>query len=204
VFPSHQEIPHSGNLGRLLKKYPNCKAVGDVRDYHLFHPEIDLDRLVQMNHGDELDLGDRKIVFLDAIWKDLQTTMWAYDTKQKLIFSADTFGYIHHASENVCSTMLHEMTPELRKAVTDRPALPFVGMRNRDQKIRVEAFRRLMAKYPLEIITSGHTLPIMGPATPPAIEKLLAAISNVEQLPRFLQSDAGGHDHGDHRAVLPA
>jgi len=193
VFVSHQEIPHTGNLGRLLKKYPGCKAVGDVRDYHIFHPEIALERLVQMEHCDELDLGDRRIMFLDAIWKDLQTTLWAYDTRLKLIFSADTFGYIHHADENVCSTMLHEMPRELREAVTDRPALPFFGMRNRDQAARVAAFRNLMTKYPIEIITSGHTLPIMGPATQPAIDKLLAAIANVEQLPRFLQSGVPGH-----------
>ena len=28
VFVSHQEIPHTGNLGRLLRKYPAAKAVG--------------------------------------------------------------------------------------------------------------------------------------------------------------------------------
>ena len=41
----------------------------------------------------KLDLGDREIVFLDAIWKDLSGTMWAYDTKLKLFFGADFFGF---------------------------------------------------------------------------------------------------------------
>ena len=188
VFVSHQEIPHTGNLGRLLAKYPNAKAVGNVCDYHLFHPEIALDRLVMMRHGDRLDLGDREIVFLDAIWKDLSGTMWAYDTRRKLIFSADMFGYIHLADDHVCGTMLHEMDEALAAKNTERPALPFTGMRQRDQKARVAAYRRLIAQYPVEIVTSGHTAPIMGPRLQPMIDKLLHSIET--DPPRFLQSDA--------------
>ena len=38
IFPTHAEVPHAANLGRLLNKYPDLIAVGDVRDYHLFFP----------------------------------------------------------------------------------------------------------------------------------------------------------------------
>lgn len=188
VFVSHQEIPHTGNLGRLLAKYPQCKAVGDVRDYHLFHPEVAADRLLMMRHGERLDLGDREIVFLDAIWKDLSGTMWAYDTRRKLLFSADLFGYLHLADDNICGTMLHEMDSALAAKSLERPALPFLGMQLRDQAARVAAFRRLMAKYPIEIITSGHTAPLMGSALQTAIEQLLQRIQHSP--PRFLQSRA--------------
>lgn len=88
--------------------------------------------------------------------------------------------------------MLHEMDDALAEKCTARPALPFTGMRQRDQKSRVAAFRRLMAHYPIEIITSGHTAPIMGPRLQPAIERLLHAIETSP--PRFLQSAAGHHD----------
>jgi flavorubredoxin len=188
VFPSHQEIPHSGNLGRLLQKYPKAVAVGDVRDYHLFHPEIELDRLVPMKHGERLDLGDREFVFLDAIWKDLSGSMWVYDTKLKLIFTSDGFGYIHLHDANVCGTMLHEMSAEQVKQATDRPALPFTGMQQRDQVARVAAFRKLMGQYPIEILAGGHTGPIMGPVLQPTIEKLLATIAENETGPAYLQS----------------
>ena len=188
IFPSHQEIPHSGNLGRLLRKYPNAIAVGDVRDYHLYHPEIDLDRLVQKNHGDRLDLGDRDFVFLDAIWKDLSGTMWGYDTRLKLAFTADGFGFLHMHDENVCGTMPHEMSAEQLKLCTDRPALPFTGLRQRDQAARVAAFRKLMAQYPIEIIASGHSGPIMGPVLNPLIDTLLATIAADSTKPFFLQS----------------
>ncbi len=178
VFVSHQEVPHTGNLGRLLRKYPKAVAVGDVRDYHLFHPEIDLDRLVPKRHGDRIDLGDREIVLLDAIWKDLNGTMWAYDTRLRMLFSVDLFGYIHLDDENVCGTMLHEMQAAQFQAVTGRPALPFVGMKQRDQAARVASFRRLMASHPIEMITSGHSGPIMGDVVPRAIDRLLADIES--------------------------
>lgn len=190
VFLSHQEIPHTGNMGRLMKKYPNCIAIGDTRDYHLFHPEVDLDRIVRLKHGEKVSLGDRDIIMLDAIWKDLTGTLWAYDTKRKLIYTADGFGYVHTHEENICGMMFHEMSDEQFDACTDRPALPFFGMRQRDQKARVAAFRNLMKQYPIEIITSGHCGPIMGPRLQPAIERLLAKIEDPNVGPRFLSADA--------------
>ena len=195
VFVSHQEIPHTGNLGRLLAKYPKAVGVGDVRDYQLFHPEVDMDRLLLKKHGDKVSLGDRDFIFLDAIWKDLSGTMWGYDTKAKMIYTADGFGFIHTHEENICGTLLHEMSPEQLKSVTDRAALPFFGMRQRDQKVRVEAFRKLMVKYPLEIICSGHCGPIMGPPLQPTIEKLLAKIGDASQAASFLHSQLDKPHH---------
>jgi len=177
VFLSHQEIPHTGNMGRLLAKYPNCIAVGDVRDYHLFHPEVELERIQIMRHEESVDLGDRKIVFLDAIWKDLSGTMWAYDTALKLFFGADLFGFMHTEEDNVCGMMFHEMSEEKFQQLSDRHAMPFFGKDWRDQQIRVAAFRNLMKKYPIEIITSGHVGPIMGPRVPIVIEKAMAHVS---------------------------
>lgn len=205
VFLSHQEIPHTGNLGRLFKKYPGLVAIGDVRDYHLFHPEIPLDRLRMLHHGEKVSLGDRDIVMLDAIWKDLTGTMWAYDTKRKLIYTADGFGFVHTHEENLCGLMFHEMSQDQWTACAGRPALPFFGMRARDQKLRVAAFRNLMKRYPIEIITSGHCGPIMGPRLQPTIEKLLAAIDDPAVGQRFLSSDAAGSGpDGAHAHLLHA
>jgi flavorubredoxin len=188
IFPSHQEIPHSGNLGRLMQKFPNAITVGDVRDYHLFHPEIGQERLRPMAHGERLNLGDREWIFLDAFWKDLSGSMWGYDTKLKLLFASDGFGYIHLHEANICGTMLHEMSATQIAQATDRPALPFTGMHKRDQSARVAAFRNLMAQYPIEIIISGHTGPMMGPPLAPAIEKMLTSIATNKTGPQYLQS----------------
>lgn len=178
VFLSHQEIPHTGNMGRLLAKYPNCVAVGDVRDYHLFHPEVELERIQSKKHEDRISLGDREIVFLDAFWKDLSGTMWTYDTRLKLFFGGDLFGFGHSESDNTCGTMFHEMSEDDFERHSDRHAMPFFGKNWRNQHDRVAAFRSLMKKYPIEIITSGHTGPIMGPRVSIVIEKVLARLAS--------------------------
>jgi flavorubredoxin len=176
IYVSHQEIPHTGNLGRLMAKYPSSIAIGDVRDYHLFHPEVELARFQHTAHGEGVDLGDRQFLCLDAIWKDLSGTMWAYDTKLKLFFGADLFGFIHTDEDNVCGTMFHELAEADFQRLSDRHAMPFFGRGDRDQDIRVAAFRNLLKKYPIEVITSGHVGPIMGPRVPIVIEKLLAKV----------------------------
>ena len=40
VFPTHGELPHGGLLERWLHKYPGALAVGDLRDYHLYYPDL--------------------------------------------------------------------------------------------------------------------------------------------------------------------
>jgi len=94
VFPTHPELPHAGNLNRLLAKYPGAKVTGDVRDYPLYCPEY-VDRLVPRQTGEELELGGSTIVFLEALIKDLPSTQWAYETSGRVLFVADAFGYTH-------------------------------------------------------------------------------------------------------------
>jgi flavorubredoxin len=94
IFPTHPELPHAGNLNRLLARYPRAAVTGDTRDYALYCPEF-VDRLVPRIAGEEVDLGGRRIVFLDAPIKDLPSTQWAYETSEQVLFVADAFGYTH-------------------------------------------------------------------------------------------------------------
>lgn len=94
VFPTHPEIPHAGNLPRLLEHYPGAQIVGDVRDYALHYPEYS-DRLVAMKPGDRLKLGGRDLVMMPAHIRDLENTLWAYDTGSGALFVSDGFSFIH-------------------------------------------------------------------------------------------------------------
>ena len=38
LFVTHQETPHCGGLGRILKRFPEAILCGDVSDYHLAFP----------------------------------------------------------------------------------------------------------------------------------------------------------------------
>lgn len=94
VFPTHPEIPHAGNLPALLARYPSAVVVGNICDYALHFPEY-RDRLRAKAAGDVLDLGDREFRFLPAFIRDLENTLWGYDSGAAMMFVSDGFSYIH-------------------------------------------------------------------------------------------------------------
>lgn len=95
VVPSHPEIPHAGNLGKLLLKYPQAVATGDLRDYHLFFPDH-VERMRHVPHGTTIELGGGyRFTLLDAIIEDLPTTVWGYEHRQQVLFPVDALGYGH-------------------------------------------------------------------------------------------------------------
>src|SRR5262249_4502877 len=61
LFVTHQETPHCGGLGRILKAFPDALLVGDVSDYHLAFPQYE-HRMRSMNAGDEIELGGRSLM----------------------------------------------------------------------------------------------------------------------------------------------
>jgi flavorubredoxin len=154
--------------------FPNAVGVGDMRDYHLFHPQISRDRWIDKRDGESVDLGDSKFVFLDAVWKDLTATMWAYDTRTKSLFSADGVGFMHEHEPHVCGLFASELPPEIQPGDKTRFALPYVAMGYQDMRPSVQAFRDLLEKYPVEIVCSSHGAPVQrGPHFTGFVEQLL-------------------------------
>lgn len=109
VFVSHGEFPHAGLLQHWLRKYPNAVAVGEVRDYDLYYPEY-ADRLIFARVGDQVDLGDRTVVFVPAVWRDLPT-LWAFDRRDRVLFVSDAFAYLHFHKIGQCDLKTSEHEP---------------------------------------------------------------------------------------------
>lgn len=112
VFPTHLELPHTGNTPRLAQKYPECQIVGDVRDYHLYFPDLE-HRLVHRRAGSELDLGDRTFSFIDAPLRDIPNTLWGHDDLSKIMFVADGFAYMHQHEADQCALYSTEYPEKL-------------------------------------------------------------------------------------------
>lgn len=95
IVPSHPEYPHSGNLPRLLDRYPDAVAMGDMRDYPLHYPEY-ADRMVATAPGDLVDLGGGvRLRFVEAVLRDMINTIWLYEESQRVMFVSDGFAYLH-------------------------------------------------------------------------------------------------------------
>lgn len=92
---SHLEPDHAGNIGKLAEKYPGMKLVGNPKTFAMLPQffETDLtDRCVTVKEGDALSLGAHTLTFVMAPMVHWPEVMVAYESKEKILFSADGFG----------------------------------------------------------------------------------------------------------------
>lgn len=108
IFVTHGEFPHMGLLTQWLDRYPDAVAVGTVCDLRLSFPDY-ADRLVEMNAGEALDLGDRHLLLVPAVWRDLRDTLWAFDTRERILFASDGFAHLHPHEPNQCDALTSEL-----------------------------------------------------------------------------------------------
>lgn len=168
IVPSHPEIPHAGNLNRLLDKYPYAIATGDLRDYHLYYPDH-ADRMQSVPHGTTLDLGGGyRFSFLDAIIEDLPNTVWGYEHRQQVLFPVDALGYghlpqtadlpdepLHRAGE--CALLSSELrNPPPLDLATYLTQSSLFWSRYVDIGPYLQRFEQLLRDYPTRFIAPAH------------------------------------------------
>lgn len=156
IFPTHPELPHSGNLRRLLQRYPEAVACGDMRDYHLYYPDI-VGRMVEMTVGESIDMGDTEFVFVPAVVRDLPNTLWGFDRARRMLFVADAFGYAHYHGSGECALAAEELTkpphPNLVAFINDAA---LYWTRYSDVEEAVAGIAALQQDYPTDIVAPAH------------------------------------------------
>ncbi len=92
----HMEPDHAGSIEKFLNKYSKAKVVANTKTFQMmsqFFEKLDLtDRQVLVAEGDELSLGEHKLVFVMAPMVHWPEVMVTYEKKEKILFSADAFG----------------------------------------------------------------------------------------------------------------
>ena len=92
----HMEPDHAGSIEKFLNKYTKANVVANAKTFQMisqFFEKLDLtDRQVLVAEGDELSLGEHKLVFVMAPMVHWPEVMVAYEQKEKILFSADAFG----------------------------------------------------------------------------------------------------------------
>jgi len=168
VLPTHPEMPHSGNLGRLLAKYPDAQAVGDLRDFHLYYPGF-VAQFATRPVGDVIDLGDMQFEIVDALIKDLPNSVWGYESTRRILYVADGFAYLHHPELGEGEHGPYHLPGECYSTVRELGQLPtlraaswFTGFslywsRYTDNADAIfEQVRSLIATHPTDIIAPAH------------------------------------------------
>lgn len=95
LIVSHMEPDHAANIQVLAEKYPQMKVVGNAKTFPMIGQFFDIDlseRSVIVAEGDTLNLGIHTLTFVMAPMVHWPEVMVAYESSEKILFSADGFG----------------------------------------------------------------------------------------------------------------
>ncbi len=91
----HMEPDHSANIANFKKAYPNATVVSSQKAFtmmqNFFGTAFDDNRII-IGDGDTLNLGTHNLTFVAAPMVHWPEVMVTYDSKDKVLFSADGFG----------------------------------------------------------------------------------------------------------------
>lgn len=91
----HMEMDHSANIKRFVEAYPNAKIVSSKMAFNLMKNYFGTDfaeKQVVVAKGATLELGKHVLQFIGAPSVHWPEVLFTYDTKDKVLFSADAFG----------------------------------------------------------------------------------------------------------------
>ena len=105
----HMEPDHAGSIAAVIERYGDIKIVCSARAAQMlpqFFDGIDfVGRTIVVAEGDTLSLGSHTLKFFMAPMVHWPEVMVSYETKSKILFSADAFGkfgVLSHEEEWTC------------------------------------------------------------------------------------------------------
>jgi len=151
VIANHAESDHSGALPELMRHIPDkpiyCTANGVKSLKGHYHKDWNFQ---VVKTGDQLDLGDKKLIFVEAMMLHWPDSMFCYLTGDNILFSNDAFGQ-HYASEYMFNDLVDqaELMAECIKYYANilTPFSPLV-----DKKIK----EVLSFNLPVDVICTSH------------------------------------------------
>lgn len=93
----HMEPDHSANIQKFLEVYPNIKVVGNAKTFTMIgnffrYLKLADENKLEVKNKDTLTLGKHELTFVFAPMVHWPEVMVTYDSKDKVLFSADGFG----------------------------------------------------------------------------------------------------------------
>ena len=95
IIIQHMEPDHSASIDIFMETYPEAKIVASKQAftmmYNFFNTDYK-DRQIIVGENDTIDLGGRVLTFVTASMVHWPEVIVTYDSKDKILFSADGFG----------------------------------------------------------------------------------------------------------------
>ncbi len=94
IISNHAEQDHSGSLPHVLEKFPEAKILSSEKAKPMLLDLLDLneDDIQTVSDGEELDLGNKTLEFIETPWVHWPETMSTYLQEENILFSCDFFG----------------------------------------------------------------------------------------------------------------
>ena len=95
IIVQHMEPDHSASIDIFMENYPDAKIVSSKQAFTMIHNFFGTDfkdRQIIVDENDTLDLGGRVLKFFTASMVHWPEVIVTYDSKDKILFSADGFG----------------------------------------------------------------------------------------------------------------
>jgi len=151
IVINHGEIDHSGALVALMKEIPDtpiyctANAVKSLKGH--YHKDWNF---VEVKTGDTLDIGESKLIFVEARMLHWPDSMFTYMTGENILFSNDAFGQ-HYATEELFNDRVDadELYYEAMKYYANI-LTPF------SRFVRNKIHELLDMKLPVDIICTSH------------------------------------------------
>ena len=154
----HMECDHTGSIARFVSEYPETNLVATAKAFTMlqrFHPEFTHsdDQKIAVKDGDKLTLGEHELNFITAPMVHWPEVMFSYESKDKVLFSADAFG-----SFGANDTMPQDdddednFPPEFCLREARRYYIGIVGKYGK----QVQAVLKKVANYDVEMICALH------------------------------------------------
>ena len=95
LIVQHMEPDHAANVANFLEVYPGTTVVANAKTFVMIKNFFGLDlegQKLEVENGSTLSLGNHNLTFVFAPMVHWPEVMVTYDSKDKILFSADGFG----------------------------------------------------------------------------------------------------------------
>lgn len=95
LIVQHMEPDHSANIDAFAEKYPYAQIVASAQAFNMMKNFFGTDfsnRRIIVKEGDTLELGEHTLTFITAPMVHWPEVIMTYDSRDKVLFSADGFG----------------------------------------------------------------------------------------------------------------
>lgn len=144
LIVQHMEPDHSASIACFLKSYPEARVVCNAKSIKMieqFFGESYEDRRVIVENGESLSLGEHELTFIFAPMVHWPEVMMTYESKEKVLFSADGFGRFG--------------TPEADIPWDDEARRYYIGIVGK-YGVQVQAVLKKAAGLEIEVIAPLH------------------------------------------------